>query len=157
VPYVDLLVAVVILIFAGKGLVKGFFVEALTFLGFIVALFIMANFYKELGNWVGAFFSLNAKILSVVVFIVGFILITFAFGLVGNMLTKATKALKLSGLNRAFGGMFGAAKGAFACGIFLAVITEQKLFASLVAKAQESMLAPYLIEFANGLLKLLDL
>lgn len=156
-PYVDLVIAVVIFIFAGKGLVKGFFVEVLTFVGFIVALFIMANFYKELGGWVGSLFSLNAKILSVVVFIVGFILITFAFGLVGNLLTKATKALKLSGLNRAFGGVFGAAKGAFACGIFLAVITEQKLFASLVAKAEGSLLAPYLIKFANELLKLLDL
>jgi len=157
VPYIDLLIAVVIVIFAGKGFVKGFFVEALTFAGFFVALFVTANLYKPLGAIIADLLSVSASVASVIVFIVLFVLITFAFSFAGRMLTKATKKLKLSGLNRFFGLVFGAAKGAFACGVVLAVMMEKNIIPSLTAKAKASVLAPPLTDFANWLLGVLNL
>lgn len=156
-PYLDLLIAIAILVFAGKGFVKGFFVEVLTFVGFFVALFVTANLYKPIGEWIASFLSLNPKILSVIAFVALFVLITFAFSFVGNMLTKATKKLKLSGLNRFFGFVFGAAKGAFIGGILLAVILEKGISATIKAQAKDSILAPPLVDFANWLLAVLDI
>jgi len=154
VPYLDLLIAAAILVFAGKGFVKGFFTEALTFCGFFVALFVTANVYKVLGHLLATMLSFNEKVLSVVAFVLLFVLITFFFSLVGRMLTKATKKLHLGGLNRFFGLLFGAAKGAFVCGILLAVTREH--YPPLAAKVDASAIAPHLASFANWLLQLVQ-
>jgi membrane protein required for colicin V production len=154
VPYLDLVIAAAILVFAGKGFVKGFFVEALTFGGFFVALFVTANLYTVVAHVVATMLSLKSEnIIKVVVFVLLFVLTTFFFSLVGQMLTKATQKLNLSGLNRFFGFVFGAAKGAFVCGILLAVALEH--YPQWAATIKASVIAPKLALFANKLLDLL--
>ncbi|NLH47077.1 MAG: CvpA family protein [Myxococcales bacterium] len=155
-PYIDLLIIVIVLIFAGKGFWKGFFNEALTFVGFFVALFVTAAAYRPLGQMLAGLLNFNPPLSSVIVFVLLFILITFAFGLAGQVLTKATKKLKLSSLNRTFGAVFGGLKGAFICGIFMAVLMEKKLFVSLTGPIQNSALAPYLMGWANAVLGLFN-
>jgi membrane protein required for colicin V production len=158
VPYIDLLIVVVLALFAGTGFWKGFFVEALTFVGFFVALFVTLLVYQPLGAMIAGLLKLShPRFAQVLCFIILFILITFGFSLVGQMLTKATKKLRLSGLNRAFGAVFGGLKGAFLCGVFLAVIVEKNLFTSLTAHAKDSLLAPLLMKLANWMLDLFHL
>ncbi len=154
-PYLDLLVAAAILVFAGKGFVRGFFIEALTFAGFFVALFVTANLYKVVGSILASVLSSSrVSLWSVVVFVLLFVLTTFLFSLAGQMLTKATKKLNLTGLNRFFGMLFGAAKGAFVCGILLAVVQEH--YPPWAAKIQASAIAPLLASASDKLLNLLQ-
>ena len=154
---IDLLIAVVLIIFMGKGFVKGFFLEALTFVGFFVALFVAANMYKPAGQILAQYLHFNQKVLSLVILIGLFVMVTFAFALAGRMLTKVTQKLKLTGLNRFFGAVFGGAKGAFICGLVLAALTESQVMASFTVSIRQSVLAKPLAEFANQLLDLLAL
>ncbi len=152
---IDLALLIVIALFAGKGYWKGFFIEALTFAGYFAALFVTVAIYKQLAAMAGALINSQSPLLSIVVFILLLIGITFTFSMAGRLLTKGVKALKLSGLNRLFGGVFGALKGAFLCGIVLAVLTDKPLFSSLTAQIQQSMLAPTLTHGAKALLDFL--
>jgi membrane protein required for colicin V production len=157
VSFVDLLILVAVGLLAGKGWWKGFFVEAFTFVGYFAALFITLFMYKAVGQALADWLDFNPHLTSVLAFVVLFILIAFGFSLAGQALTKGVAALELTGLNRFFGAVFGAAKGAFLCGVFMAVLTEKPLFASLAAEIKTSALAPYLIDGANALLNLLGM
>jgi membrane protein required for colicin V production len=156
VPYlIDLIVLVVIVVFAAKGYFKGFWNEALTFAGFMIALVVAAALYKPLGQFVASLLQFKSSTgVSVVMFILLFIAVSYAFALGGQTLTKVTQKLELSDVNRVLGAGFGGLKGAFICGVILAVLIEKHLLGGLTVHAQKSILTPYLVTGADKLLKM---
>jgi uncharacterized membrane protein required for colicin V production len=152
---IDLAVLAVIALFTVKGFWKGFFIEALTFAGYFASLFVTMGVYKQTAAMANELLGSKSPLTSIVVFIALLLGVSFAFSMAGRLLTKGVDALKLSGVNRAFGGAFGAGKGAFLCGVVLAVLTEKAIFPSLTAAVGKSALAPTLADGANELLKFL--
>ena len=152
-PYIiDLIVIVVIVVFAGKGFWKGFWNEALTFAGFLIALVVSIAMYKPLGYFIADIIHFHRVGTSVVVFIFVFIGVSYLFALGGQALTKVTKKLELGELNRVLGAVFGGLQGAFLCGVLLAVLIEKQLFGSLTVHIQHSILTPHLVHGAKTLL-----
>lgn len=156
-PYVDLLILVVVAVFAGKGFVKGFLNEFLTFLGFVVAVFFGTNLYGPVGTWLAKTLGVGAGLGRFAAFVVVFLGITFGFAMVGSALSKGAKKLDLTGANRALGAGFGGAKGALAIGVILAVIGKGAISPALTAAVKGSFFAPYIQKFFQAALEMLEL
>ena len=149
-PYVDLIIVVVILIFAGKGFVKGFFNECLTFAGFIAAFFLATNTYKGFGALVSSTLGVSQSLGSFAAFLIVFLIIVFAFAAAGHLLSKGAKKLKVGGMNRTLGALFGAAKGTLLVGVILSFIFKD-------AAPSGSFLAPFVTHFFDQAMTLIDL
>lgn len=156
-PYIDLVILVVVAIFAGKGYVKGFFNEFLTFLGFVVAIFLSTNLYGPIGTWFSKMLGVGAGLGRFAAFLLIFLLTTFGFASVGIMLSKGAKKLDLTGANRALGAAFGGAKGFLAVGVILAVIVKGAVSPKVAAGVKGSFFAPYAIEFFKKLMDVIQL
>jgi membrane protein required for colicin V production len=149
-PYVDLVIVVVILIFSGKGFIKGFFNEFLTFLGFIVAFFFSTNMYKEFGTLISSILGVSQSLSRFVAFLIIFLIIIFAFAAAGHLLSKGAKKLKVGGMDRTLGAVFGAAKGALLIGVILTVLYSGNA-------PSGSFLAPFVTHFFDQAMNIIDL
>ena len=85
-PYADIIIIAIFVIFLIKGWLKGFFLEFFTFVGLIVAAFVSYWVYKtyapELAEGIGA----HQNLIKGAVFIACFIIIAFVFGAAGHLL-----------------------------------------------------------------------
>lgn len=149
-PYVDLIIVVVIIIFAGKGFVKGFFNECLTFFGFIAAFFFATNMYKGFGALIASLLGVSQGMGRFAAFLIIFLIIIFAFAAAGHLLSKGAKKLKVGSVDRTLGAVFGAAKGALLIGVILTLIYKGQA-------PSGSYLAPYITHFFDQAMNLLDL
>ncbi len=156
-PYIDLLILVIIAVFAGKGFVKGFFNEFLTFMGFIVAFFISTNLYKPVGGLIASLLHISQSFGRFAAYLILFLSIVFAFAVVGRMLSKGAKKLNVSGVNRTLGAVFGGAKGALGIGVILTVLMKGAVSPGLSAAAKNSVLTPFVIRFFDEAMKLFSL
>ncbi len=149
-PYVDLIILVVIVIFAGKGFVKGFFNECFTFLGFIAAFFFSSNVYKGFGALLSGLLGVSQGMGRFAAFLIVFLIIIFAFAAAGHLLSKGAKKLHVGGMDRTLGAVFGAAKGALLIGVIITFIFQGKT-------PSGSFLAPFITSFFNQAMNILDL
>jgi len=156
-PYIDILIVVVVAIFAGKGFYKGFFNEFFTFLGFIIAFFIATNLYHGLGAWIASLLKISLGLGKFAAFLLVFLAIVFAFTAVGAALSKGAKKLKMSGTNRFLGAVFGGAKGILVVGVLVVVMVKGAFSPGLASAVKSSFLAPFTVEFFGKAMALIDL
>jgi membrane protein required for colicin V production len=154
-PYIDILIIVVVAIFAGKGFYKGFFNEFLTFLGFIVAFFIATNVYTAAGIWLASFLKVSAGLGKFAAFLIVFLSIVFAFAALGSALSQGAKKLKVSGTDRTLGALFGAAKGMMAIGVVVTLMLKGSFSPGMASAAKGSFLAPLAVEFFDKAMNLI--
>ena len=110
--WLDIVILIVISIFAFLGLKRGLIKEIISIFAIIGGILAGVIFYSSLGDIIIKFnFIKNEAIASVC----GFILIMFftfvLIKLIGYVLTKIVGTLKLNWFNRICGGCFGAIKG----------------------------------------------
>lgn len=156
-PYIDILVIVVVAIFAGKGFYKGFFNEFLTFLGFVVAFFIASNLYSPLGNWFASLLKVSQGLGRFAGFLLIFLVIVFAFTALGAALSQGAKKLKVSGTNRLLGGIFGAGKGVLLMGVITVFLVQGAFSPGLSAAVKTSFLAPITVNFFQAAMNVIRL
>ncbi|MBZ0270426.1 CvpA family protein [bacterium] len=156
-PYVDILIVIVVGVFAAKGFFKGFFNEALTLVGFIVAFFFATNVYGGLGGFVAGLLGISAGLAKFVAFLAVFLAIVFASAALGSVLSQGAKVLALSGMNRFLGSLFGAAKGFIAVGVIAAVMMEGAISPGLAAVVNSSFLAPIAIDVFDQVMSVINI
>lgn len=119
---IDIIILVPIAFGLIRGLMNGF-VQELTVLVALVLGVIGAKMWSpELGQRLSEAFTWTDKVSTAVAYAAILFAITVGLGLLGKLLTRILRAAALGGLNRLFGGLFGALKWAIIVGAVFAVI-----------------------------------
>ncbi|MCB1153405.1 MAG: CvpA family protein [Deltaproteobacteria bacterium] len=145
-PYVDLVILIVIGIFVVKGLFRGFFVEALTMAGWVVAFLFAGVLHKTLGDFLADIFRLSDSLGRFLAFGLVFMLITFGSAWVGHMLAKGAKRLNVGSVDRTLGAAFGVLKGLVLSGIVVSFIAKGNFSPSLAAGVKSSLLGNFAMQ-----------
>ncbi len=142
---IDIIILVVVAFGLIRGLMNGL-VQELTILVALVLGVIGAKMWSpELGQRLSEAFAWSEKVSAAIAYAAILFGITVGLGLIGKLLTRILRAASLSGLNRLFGGLFGALKWAIIAG---AIFTLVDMFNDKIpiikpeAKAQSVLYEP---------------
>ena len=111
------------LILMGVGLIFGFAKGAFrllaTLAGIVLGIYFARFFYQPVASFFTALFHMSLKIALPLAFFVLFVAVGLGLFLVGRMMTKVSKAVALSWLNRLCGGVIGMLQVALVLGVLI--------------------------------------
>ncbi len=122
---VDVILLVLLVPFALRGLFRGLLREAAALAGLVVGVIVAADRWKELAPVLAERTGLSADAATVVAPAAIFLVVYLAAVLVGAIAHRVARTLFLGPVDRTAGFVFGAAKGAVACGF--ALLLAQRL------------------------------
>ena len=142
--YLDIIIAIIVLLFALKGLRKGLIIEVITLLAFAVGIYGAMHFSDFTASHLEEVMEVNPKYLNTVAFVMTFILVVVVVNLVGRAVSELVKKLNLGFLDRLGGFVFGAALGVLLCSVFVMVLNNLQLLGLVKEEVKkESKLYPY--------------
>jgi len=112
----DILIIIVIIFFAIKGLICGLIKEAAGIVAILAGLFVAINFSEWLSNWILEKGWFDPKYLEIISFTVIFLGVILLVIVMSKMLNKFANAISLNWLNKLAGFVFGGIKGALIVG-----------------------------------------
>lgn len=112
----DIIIIIVILFFAIKGLICGLIKEAAGIVAILAGLFVAINFSEWLSNWILEKGWFDPKYLEIISFTVIFLGVILLVIVMSKMLNKFADAISLNWLNKLAGFVFGGIKGALIIG-----------------------------------------
>jgi membrane protein required for colicin V production len=142
--WVDLIIAVVLLGFAIRGLMRGFFRELLSLVGLFLGLWIALLKFVPLGEWLQNRFPLTEPLPFHVAFLAIFLSVSIVASLVGYLLHTAAKGLLMGWLDAIVGLGFGCVKGVMILTVLLFLLTQLPLAESIRAQLQTSAIIDHL-------------
>lgn len=149
----DLIIGVILLIFAITGLRKGLIIEAFYLASFIVGIYGAMFFSDAVAAWMSGFIKSNNDIVAIIAFIITFIGVLFLVRLVGRLISRLVEAISLGFIDKIGGFLFGAMKGALIVSIFIMIMNVLG-FSSIVDNVKkDSFLYPHTEAIANILYK----
>ncbi|OGH91987.1 MAG: hypothetical protein A2534_01100 [Candidatus Magasanikbacteria bacterium RIFOXYD2_FULL_39_9] len=154
----DIALLIIVAGFALFGLWFGLVHTLGSLIGTIVGVYLASRFYGVVANWIINFTGWNQNYITVIVFIVSFLLITrlvgFVFWLLQKFLSIFTSLPFIKGLDRILGMVFGAIEGALVVGISLYFIARFPISLMFMGGLAESQVAPPLVRLASILIPL---
>lgn len=138
--YLDIIIAIILGLFAWKGFRKGFIIEVVTLVAFGIGIYGAMHFSDFTAAHLQEVMEVNPKYLNTVAFLLTFILLVVGVNLLGKALTQVVKALNLSFWNKLGGAFFGTAKGVLLCSIMLMVMANFSLTGFLKPQTKEGSL-----------------
>ena len=143
--YLDIIIAIVLLLFGIKGFRKGLIIEVVTLLAFAVGIYGAMHFSDFTAEHLKDFMEINPKYLNTVAFVLTFILLVILVNLIGRWITNLVRAMNLSFWNKLGGFVFGFAKGVLLCSIMVMVLNNLQLIGVVKPEVREqSKLYPYI-------------
>ncbi|WP_396636439.1 CvpA family protein [Maribacter sp. R77961] len=125
--FLDIILGLLLLWGLWKGLKNGLFVEIASIIALIAGIYGAIHFSYITGGYLADRIAWNEQHISIIAFIITFILIVILVNTAGKFLTKIADFAMLGLLNKIAGGLFGALKVAVILGailIFFDRITE---------------------------------
>jgi membrane protein required for colicin V production len=101
------------------GFVKGAFRLLATLAGIVLGIYFARFFYQPVASFIELVFHLSSKIALPLSFFILFVAVGLGLYLLGWMMTKVSKAMALSWLNRLCGGGLGVLQVALVLGVFI--------------------------------------
>ena len=142
--YLDIIIAIILLLFGLKGFRKGLIIEVVTLLAFAVGIYGAMHFSDFTAAHLQDFMDINPKYINTVAFVLTFILLVVLVNLLGRWITNLIKAMNLNFWNKLGGAVFGAVKGVLLCSVLLMVLTNFQLIGVVKSEVREqSLLYPY--------------
>jgi membrane protein required for colicin V production len=142
--YLDIIIAIVLLLFALKGLRRGIIIEVVTLLAFGVGIFGAMHFSDFTAEHLQEVMEIDPKYLNTIAFVLTFILLVVIVNLIGRGVSKLVKTLNLGFWDRLGGFLFGAAKGVLLCSLLVLVLNNLQLLGVVKEEVKkESKLYPY--------------
>lgn len=114
----DIVFIIPIVWLAYKGFEKGLIIELATLFALLLGIFVSLYFSDVTAEFLRESFGMKTKYLSLISFIVTFVLVVIAVNLIGKLIEKLVNVAALGFINKAFGGLFGVLKAV----IFLSFI-----------------------------------
>lgn len=142
--YIDIIIAIILVAFGFEGFRKGIITEAATLLGLVLGLYGAFHFSDFTANKLLQWVEIDPKYLNVIAFIVTFIIVAFLVYLLGRLLAKVVKSLKLGFIDKLGGILFGIAKGVLLCSLLFMLLNVFDAKGIIKEKTrQKSLLYPY--------------
>ncbi len=156
--YLDIIIAIILLLFGFKGFRKGLIIEVVTLVAFAVGIYGAMHFSDFTAEHLQDFMEINPKYLNTIAFVLTFVLLVIGVNLLGRWVTSLVKAMNLNFWNKLGGGVFGLAKGLLLCSTFVLVLNNMQWLGVIKEEVrQESLLYPYVEKTVPYLYKGFDL
>ncbi len=120
--WLDIIIAVSLVVPIFTGLKQGLIKAALSLAGLIVGVILASNFYQQLGSVMG--FISNEDIANVVAFIIILVVVMIVANVVAALLKFTAKVAMLGWVDRLGGAIFGFLMGAIFMGALLATLVN---------------------------------
>lgn len=146
--WVDLIIAVVLVGFAIRGLMRGFFRELLSLVGLFLGLWVALLKFVPLGEWLQNRLPLTDPLPFHLAFVAIFLGVSIVASLVGYFLHKAAKGLMMGWLDAIGGVGFGCVKGVMILTVLLFLLAHLPLAKSISTQLQASVVVNHL-ELSN--------
>ena len=156
--YLDIIIAIVLLLFGWRGWRKGLIIEVVTLLAFVVGIYGAMHFSDFTAEHLRDFMEIDPKYLNTIAFVLTFVLLVILVNLIGKAVTRLIRAMNLTFFNKLGGFLFGAAKGVLLCSTFVLVLNNLQMLGVVKEEVkQDSYIYPYVEETVPYLYKGFDL
>jgi membrane protein required for colicin V production len=142
--WVDLIIAVVLLGFAIRGLMRGFLREVLSLVGLFLGLWIALLKFVPLGEWVQHKFPLAEPLPFHLAFLAIFLSVASVAGIIGYLLHRVAKGLLMGWLDAIMGLGFGTVKSVMILTVLLFLLAHLPLAESIKTQLRTSSVVEYL-------------
>jgi membrane protein required for colicin V production len=142
--WVDVIIAVVLLGFAIRGLMRGFLRELLSLVGLFLGLWIALLKFVPLGEWVQHKFPLTEPLPFHIAFLAIFLSVASLAGMVGYLLHRVARGLLMGWLDAIVGLGFGSVKGVMILTVLLFLLAHLPLAESIRTQLRTSTVVEYL-------------
>ena len=151
----DIILLVIIGIFALAGLWFGLIHTLGSLAGTVVGVFLATRYYEPAANWLVNTTGWGANFSKVLIFIIVFFIINrlvgLAFWIVDKILSIFTKLPFVSGINRFLGLIFGVLEGMIVLGMVFYFIARFPLGDKFMSALSTSKIAPATVKLASVL------
>lgn len=120
--YLDIIIGIILLLFALAGLKNGIIREAFALVAFIGGVYGAVKLSDYVGGKLSTLINVSQEWMSVISFIIVFILLALAINLIGKGVSKLAESLSLGFFDKIGGFMFGVAKGLLIVGVVIIVL-----------------------------------
>jgi len=134
----DIIILIVLILFALKGLVRGLVNEASSLTGLVLGGWLAYRFYPSLSVPIRSTLHLPAHISSFLAFMLLLLMTGIVAHIAGNILTAALKLVMLGSLNRLGGVLIGLAEGALLLCLLFSTATAGFMPEALKQKVRAS-------------------
>lgn len=108
--YLDIVLAILLILSAINGFVKGFVEELAGLVALILGIWAALRFSDRVAQWLIDQFNWTFEHLNIIAFFITFILVVILVNLIGSWVNKMVKAVSLGFINRLAGLAFGVIK-----------------------------------------------
>ena len=142
--YLDIIIAIVLLVFGMKGFRKGLIIEVVTLLAFGMGIYGAMHFSDFTASHMQEVMNINPKYLNTIAFVLTFILLVIVVNIIGRAVRKTVHSLNMGFFDRLGGFLFGVATGVLLCSTLVLVINNLQFVGLIKEEAKkESCLYPY--------------
>ena len=120
--YLDIIIGIILIIFALGGLKNGIIREAFSLAAFIGGIYGAIKLCDMVGQWLGKLINVNEDLMSVISFIVVFIALALIINWLGNVIAGIIESVSLGFIDKLGGVAFGIAKGFLLVGIIILLL-----------------------------------
>jgi len=145
--WLDVVLGIIVILFAIRGIVKGLFKEVCGLIGILVGLMVAINRYEAVGEIISSEFSfIPPKISYLISFALIFIGIALIGGVAGIILHKVSRYTIIRGIDGGGGFILGLIEGALIGSVILILLNISPISERADKWMKGSTLTPYLIK-----------
>lgn len=122
--YLDIIIAIILLVFGVRGLFRGLILEVVAILAFGVGLYGAMHFSDFTAEHLQDFMDIDPHYINTVAFVLTFIVLVVLVNLLGRLVKKLVKELNLGFFDKLGGFLFGSLKGVLLCSTFVLVLNN---------------------------------
>lgn len=142
--YLDIIIAVLLIVFGIDGLRKGIIIEVATLLALFVGLYGAFHFSDFTAGKLIELVEIDPKYLHVISFVVTFVVLAVLVYLLGRLVKKLVKAISLGFLDKIGGFIVGLAKGVLVCSLLVMLLNVVNMNDVVKKETRDaSLLYPY--------------
>ena len=120
--YLDIIIAIILILFAIGGYRNGVIREAFALVAFGIGIYGALKLSDYVGKWLGNIINVSPEWMSVISFIIVFVVLALLINWLGGLLAKLIESLNLGFIDKLGGIVFGVAKGFLLIGVLILIL-----------------------------------
>ncbi|NCA86157.1 MAG: CvpA family protein [Clostridia bacterium] len=117
--YLDLVIALPVVLLAIMGFRKGLIKELASLAALVLGIYLAVVFSDKIASWLVQYIDISHRYAFIIAFIITFVTVVLLVSLLGRLLDKIASLALLGIINRILGLLFGIIKGAFIMSVFI--------------------------------------
>lgn len=149
----DVIIGIILILFALAGLRKGLIIEAFYLASFIVGVYGAMFFSDAMAVWLSTFVKADGELIAIIAFVLTFIAVMILVRFLGRLISNIVEAVSLGIVDKIGGSIFGFFKGALIVSILIMTMNVLGLSSIVDGVKKDSFLYPKIEGIANILYK----